>query len=201
VPLEAARHRREHRRDHERDALPLEGVDAHDGGGLLVVADRAEIGPDARMDDPPRGEQGGQREREKEVVVGRRARRPEEQRRLESEIAAGDLVLDGDEEAHRLGERPGSQRQVDGAHAQAERAQAIAQDGGGHHPCRDARQDGHVEVEAQERRRVGAYPREGVVGQRELSGVAREEIPAHGKDDVVEARSEDVDVVLGYAQG
>src|SRR5207245_11214661 len=91
VALEAAGHRRAYRGDHEGDALPLEGVEPHDGGRLLVVTDGPKVGAHPRMQDLPGDEEGGQGQAEEEVVVRRRVRSSEEQGRLQAEIAAGDL--------------------------------------------------------------------------------------------------------------
>ena len=149
------------------------------------------------MQDLPGDQEGGQGQAEEEIVVRRGVRSPEEQGRLQAEVPPRDLVLDRDEEPHRLREGPGGQGQIDGAHAQAEGPEPVADGGGDDHARRDAHENRRAEVQAQERGGIGADPREGVMGERELASVACEEVPAHGQDDVIEAHRIDVHVVLG----
>jgi len=196
VPLEAAGDGGEDGGDDEGHALPLECVHPHGGRRLLVVPDRAHEHPDPGMDDLPRGERGGEGEAEEEVVVRRRPRRPEEERRPQAQVTARDLVLDGDEEPDRLGEGPRRQREVDRPHAEAQAAQDVAEPRREHGAGDDPHEHGHARVLDQQRRGVGADAGEGVVRERELAGIAGEQVPAHGEHDVVEADGEDVGVVL-----
>ena len=144
-----------------------------------------------------RDEERGEGEAEEQVEVRGGARRAEEQRGGEAEVAAGDLVLDGDQEPHRLREGPGGQRQVDRAHPQAERAEPVA-DRRRHHRARDDARPGSGARRADEERRgVAADARERVVGERELPGVPGEEVPAGGEDHVVER---DVRTCVWYSE-
>ena len=197
MALEAAGHRGEDGGHREHEPLPLERVHAHHRGRLLVVADRAHVRPDAGVHDLPRGENGRERQPEEQEVVRRGARRAEQKRRGQAEVAAGDLVLDGDEEPERLGEGPGGERQVDRAHSEAQRAEPVA-DRRGHQGTRhDPDQNRGTRVQDEQRRGVSAHAGEGVVRERELARVAGEQVPADGEHDVVEARDQHVGVVLG----
>ncbi len=53
-----------------------------------------------------------------------------------------------------------------------------------------------MRVEHEQRRGVGADTRERVMSQRELAGVAGEQIPADGENHVIETDHEDVRVIF-----
>ncbi len=201
MALEAAGDRGEDGGRGEDEPLPLEGVHPHDGGRLLVVADRAHVRADPRVDERPGGQDRRQGQREEEVVVRGGARRAEQERGGQAEVAARDLVLGGDEQPDGLGEGPGGEGQVDRAHPEAEGAEPVPDRGRDGRARGDADEDRHARVQDEEGRRVRADAGEGVVRQRELARVAGEEVPADREDHVVEARGQHVRVVLGRDPG
>src|SRR5712691_12524528 len=153
MALEPPSHCSEDGRDSEGKTLPFEGVNAHSRGRLLVIPDGAHIGANARVDEFPCDPNRHQRQAQEEVVIGRWTWRAKEERGAESEVAASDLVLHGDEEADRLGESPGGQGQINGPYAQAERAKTVANAGGEDDASGNAYEQRHTGVLHQQDRK------------------------------------------------
>src|SRR2546430_5107046 len=188
-------------RDSEGTTLPFEGINAHGRGSLLVISDGAHVGANARVDEFPRNPNRHQRQPQEEVVIGRWTWCTKEERGAQPEVTARDLVLHGDEETNRLGKGPGSQGQVNGPYAQAERAKTVANAGSQDDAGGNAYEQRHTSILHEQSRGVGAKPGKGMMRQRKLAGIPSEEIPANGQNDVVQASGEHVRVVAGEHPG
>ncbi len=169
----------EERRHQHRQHLVLEGVHAQRLAGRLVLADRAEVHPEAPpLDDG--GDAGGQEhEPQRQIVVGARV--------LELELAW--IAREGDVEPQRaphridvryenaahLGEGHGQQHEVEAAEAEPEAqvADQRAQDGGQRGAHEHPQPRGETELVRQQGRGVAADAHERRVAGRELTRRSR----------------------------
>ena len=160
--VDGARETGEQARDHEGVDLPLHELHAHDRGDVLVLADRLEVQPLLGIHQPMQNDDGDHRQREhdevSEDVLGKAL--AEQIGNLESERTAGVVVLDLQDQPHRLREAQRHQGQIGPAGAKAHAAQAPADS------CRHRTADEDPEarmnavVVAEEPRGVGTDPRE-----------------------------------------
>ena len=122
-------------------------------------------------------------------------------RDLESHGAAGDVVFVGDDDPEDFGETQGREGQVDAAHPQAQRADPESRQSGDERPDRHTDPRVHPELGRKNSRRVGADSGEGGVGERDLPGVARQEVPTGSHHHVEKAHDRHVHMVGSKPQG
>ncbi len=179
-------------RDDKGKQLDLRRVDAERGSAQLVVLHGAHEVADRRSQNDMHQQHARPSHGDEREIVRVRAQAAVERRHAEAQIAAREVVGGAEQNAIGLRERPGGDREVDGAHVEHQPAQHITGAGRGQVADRDADPQRRLQVINEQTGDVGADARKGVLGKRELAGKAGQQVPACGQDHVVGADGENV---------
>ena len=136
--IQHARQARHRARHYESEQFHPRRVDAERGGPQLIVRDRAHEGANGRFENDVHQQQAQPGDDRERIVVGDRANVTIERGNREPKVAARELVVGGQQNAECLGERPGRDRQIDGAHLEHENADQKAGEPRGDHAERQA---------------------------------------------------------------
>ncbi len=178
VAVEAPCHPRQRARDGEGQHPHAHDIDPQGRRGALVILDGPKIEADIRVDELIEDDQGQQSTAQHDEEVDGLGVDGDQPRHLEPHGPPCYLVFIGDDDAQDFRKPQGGERKVDTTHAQAE------------HPHPEAEQRCHdgadpdpqpgidPEFGCQDPRGVGPDPGKGGVGEGDLAGIARQQVPA-----------------------
>ncbi len=194
--LHAADHARQAAGQREGAELVAEGRHAHHLGDVLVVVDREQAGAEARVVDHQRGHHRRQRDGQRQQIEGARGGGTDRGHRHRAHVdarAAVDRRVEDERRDHEGGGQ-GQQREQLGPHRldpEGHRAQQGAEQRGHQAGGRQGPQERDVEAGRQVAVVYDADAEEGAVAEREIAGVARQQVPRGGERDPVQHQVED----------